>query len=293
MVQEPTVDSTVVLSDGRTLAYADFGPKDGRPLVYLHGHPGSRLDLCRDDLLAPLTEAGYRLIGLDRPGFGGTPFVPGRTEADWAQDVDEVANRLALEHFALLSFSAGGLFALACAARFPGRVNGVCLLSPAAPRDMPGWWRSWRLDVRVLIATNRRAPALGRALLRANARGMRTESGAVKGFSRLLRSPVDDETLRAHPDWALRFAREANRQGPAAFVEHARRQLDWPPGVRLEDVDIPVLLFHGDADNLARISHSRFLVEHLPRARLEEVPGHGHAPTARVLGRIAAALTAA
>jgi len=290
-VREPIVDSTIVLSDGRSIAYADFGPTDARPLLYLHGHPGSRLDLGRDDLVAPLVDAGYRLIGLDRPGFGGTRFVPGRTITDWAQDVDEVANRLQLERFALLSLSAGGLFALACAARFPGRLNGVCLMSPVAPSDMPGWRRSWRRDIRVLIAINRRAPALGRALLRANARGMRTQSGAVKGFSKLLGSQVDDETLRSHPDWTLRVAQEANKQGPAAFVEHARRQLDWPLGFRLEDVDIPVVLLHGDADNLVPISHSRFMAERLPKARLEEISGHGHAPTARVLGRIAEVLS--
>ena len=68
-------------------------------LVYLHGQPGSRLDLGRDDLVAPLAEAGYRLIGLDQPGFGGTRFVPGLTYTDWAEDVDEVANRLDLDRF--------------------------------------------------------------------------------------------------------------------------------------------------------------------------------------------------
>ena len=288
---EPDVDSTIVLSDGRSIAYADFGPKDGRPLVYLHGQPGSRLDLGDEDLLTPLAESGYRLIGLDRPGSGRTPFLPGRTYTDWAEDVEEVANRLELERFSLLGLSAGGMFALACAARFPARLDAVCLLSPAAQGDMPGWWRSWRPDVRMLFAINRRAPALGRALLGANARGMRTEAGAVKGFSKLLRSPVDDETLDAHPDWVLRFAQEANRQGPAAFVEHARRMLDWPLGFRLEDVDIPVVLFHGDADNLAPISHSRFIAGRLPNSRLEEMPGHGHAPTAKVLGRIVEVLT--
>ena len=290
MVRAPVVDSTITLDDGRSVAYADFGPKDLRPLVYLHGTPGSRLDLGRDDLLAVLAEAGYRLIGIDRPGFGATPFVAGRTFTDEAEDVEEVANRLGLDRFSLLGFSAGGVYALACAARFSGRLDGVCLLSPAAPGDMPGWRQSWRRDVRMLFATNRRFPALGRALLRANARTMRTEPGAVRGFSRLVRSPVDKQTIRAHPDWALRFAQEANRQGPAGFVEHARRMIDWPLGFRLEDVDIPVALLHGVDDNLARISHSRFIADRLPNAKLEEVANHGHAPTARVLSAAGRAL---
>jgi pimeloyl-ACP methyl ester carboxylesterase len=290
MVQDPIIDSTIVLADGRRIAHADFGPENATPLIYVHGYPGSRIDLCRDDLLTPLAEAGYRLIGLDQPGFGRTPFVPGRTYSDWAEDVDEVATRLGLGRFALLAWSAGAMFALACSARFPERIDGFCLLSPAAPSEMPGWRKSWRRDVRMMIAINRRVPALGRALLGANARRMRTESGAVKGFSKFVRSSVDDQEIRAYPDWALRFAREADRQGPAAFVELARRQLDWPPGFRLGGIEIPVALFHGDADNLAPISHSHFIAEQLPGAQLEEIPGHGHVPTPGVLDRIAQAL---
>lgn len=288
----PHVDSMIDVADDRRVAYADYGPQDGHPLVYLHGYPGSRLDLGREDLLAPLAVAGYRLIGVDRPGSGRTRFLPGRTYADGADDIHELAIQLDLDRLSLLSFSAGGMFALSFAARFPDRIHAVCMLSPAAPADMPGWWRSWRRDVRVLLAINRRAPALGTALLRANSRSMRTEQGAVQGLSKLLRSPADDDQLRSHADWALRFVREADRQGPVAFVEHARRMLNWPIGFSLEDVDLPISIFHGDADNLVSIMHSRYIAERLPRAHLEELRGHGHTPTAEVIALIAETLTA-
>jgi pimeloyl-ACP methyl ester carboxylesterase len=293
MVREPDVDSAIFLPDGRSIAYADFGPRDGRALVYLHGHPGSRLDLGRDDLLAPLAEAGYRLIAFDRPGWGGSEFTPGRTHADWAEDLEHAVDHLELKRFALLAYSRGGVFGLACAARLADRLDGVCLLSPVAPGEMPGWAKSWRADIRMGFAINRRAPALGRALTKALGRTMRDEEGAVKGVSRHLRSPADVQLMRANPDWCLRAAQEANRQGPAAWVEDAKRLLDWPLGFSLGDVDIPVAIIHGDADRLVPISHSRFLIERLPQAQLEEIPGYGHAPTPEALASVASRLVAA
>lgn len=292
MVRRPIIDSTVVVDGGRRIGYADFGPGEGRPLIYLHGHPGSRLDLGRDDLLEPLAAAGYRLIAFDRPGFGRSEFVPGRTHADWAEDLEQAVDALGIGRFALLAYSRGGLFGLACAARFHDRLDDVFLLSPIAPREMPGWWQSWRRDLRLLYTASRRAPALTRALQRANAKTMGTERGAVRAFSRFMRSPVDSEQLRAHPDWCLLGAREASRQDQLGLVEDAGRLIEWPLSFSLDDVATPVRLWHGDADNLVPLSHSRFYASRLPRAELVEVAGHGHAPTAKVLSSIASYRTA-
>ena len=61
------VGSTLGLPDGRTLAYDDAGDHAGVPVVYLHGTPDSRLGR-PDDRVA--TDAGVRLLAVDRPGFG-------------------------------------------------------------------------------------------------------------------------------------------------------------------------------------------------------------------------------
>ena len=54
---------TIQLSDGRTLAYVDSGDPEGRPLIYFHGGPGSRLEaLLFDELNQQL---GIRMIAPD------------------------------------------------------------------------------------------------------------------------------------------------------------------------------------------------------------------------------------
>ena len=85
----PGADGTVTLRDGRALAYAELGDLSGRPVVLLHGMPGSRL-LCPDE--DATRAAGVRLITMDRPGYGGSDPRPGRTVLDWVDDYAEFAD---------------------------------------------------------------------------------------------------------------------------------------------------------------------------------------------------------
>jgi pimeloyl-ACP methyl ester carboxylesterase len=57
----------VVLSDALRVSYAETGVADGPVVLYLHGTPGSRMQIT-----GPLDGAaaglGLRLVALDRPG---------------------------------------------------------------------------------------------------------------------------------------------------------------------------------------------------------------------------------
>jgi pimeloyl-ACP methyl ester carboxylesterase len=59
---------------GRTVGYDDTGDPAGRPVLYLHGTPDSRLSRHPDDGLA--AAAGVRLLAVDRPGYGATSPLP-------------------------------------------------------------------------------------------------------------------------------------------------------------------------------------------------------------------------
>ena len=75
----PTVEgptTLLTLPDGRTLAADDVGAPGGRPVVYVHGTPDSRLARHPDDDLA--RRLGVRLVAVDRPGFGHSSPAPRR-----------------------------------------------------------------------------------------------------------------------------------------------------------------------------------------------------------------------
>jgi len=67
-------DGTLLLGGGRRLGYAWYGQPDGEPVLYFHGHPGSRLD-ARSAWQAAAAE-GLRVIALDRTGYGLSCGVP-------------------------------------------------------------------------------------------------------------------------------------------------------------------------------------------------------------------------
>src|SRR5437773_2325134 len=108
----PEPGRTIRLRDGRQLGFEEHGLAAGRAIFFFHGIPQSRV---RGRMIAAHAEryAG-RLIAVDRPGIGLSDFQPGRTIADWPDDVAELADALGIERFAILAISAGCAYALAC-----------------------------------------------------------------------------------------------------------------------------------------------------------------------------------
>jgi pimeloyl-ACP methyl ester carboxylesterase len=104
---------TIRLRGGRRLGYAERGDPGGRPLLYFHGWPGSRVEGCLGD--EPARAKGIRLMALDRPGMGLSDHQPRRALVDWPDDVIEVAAALRLDRFAVLGISGGGPYAAVCA----------------------------------------------------------------------------------------------------------------------------------------------------------------------------------
>jgi pimeloyl-ACP methyl ester carboxylesterase len=131
-----TRGEVIRLNDGRALAYAEWGQPGGRPVFFLQGTPGGRLTQWWDD--EGLADSGIHLVTADRPGIGRSDAKPNRSVADWAADLEELAQHLGWNRFAVVGFSSGGPFALASAARLPDRVTAVGLASPLGRADVPG-----------------------------------------------------------------------------------------------------------------------------------------------------------
>jgi pimeloyl-ACP methyl ester carboxylesterase len=91
---------TLLLPDGRKLGYAQYGSQTGRAVLFMHGHPGSRLEAAHlHDLGLKL---GARIIAPDRPGVGLSSPQPGRTLLDHPKDLEHLADHLKLESYGVL-----------------------------------------------------------------------------------------------------------------------------------------------------------------------------------------------
>ena len=207
----------VTLRDGRTLAFAEYGDPSGRPIVYCHGTPSSRVE---GDLIINAATAlalGLRVIVPDRPGMGHSHTQPGRRIVDWPNDVVDLAAALGVETFAVLGSSGGAPYAAACGALIPSRVRVVGVFGGVAPADAPGYWRSMSGPLRLMFRLGRSAPALLRILFRLNLRAVR-RGGARAGKRMAAWAPEPDRILLQRPAISEAFMacfEEACRQGPA------------------------------------------------------------------------------
>src|SRR5437016_366230 len=84
--------TSIMLRDGRRLAYGEYGESSGVAVFYFHGTPGSRIEGTIADQAAK--RLGVRLIAIDRPGIGFSAFKPRRRLRDWPADVAELADAL-------------------------------------------------------------------------------------------------------------------------------------------------------------------------------------------------------
>jgi pimeloyl-ACP methyl ester carboxylesterase len=263
---------TVVLPDGRRLAWEEFG--DGSPLVLVHGSPGSRLFGPPDRDVA--RACGVRVLTVDRPGYGGSSPYPAQPLLAWPDDVRELLDELAIERAVVAGVSGGGAFALACGVRLRDRVSRIGLLSTMVPFDAQtraGMNRSnaWGYTVA------RRAPWLLRPLLTLIARRARSNpdrfiDGLTKDFSAPDKRLFTDPAVRAlsRADFA-----EAMAQGAEGWLRDAR-VLAAPWGFDARDLSTPVTLWHGSEDRNVPLEAVSRLAAGLPNANLHTIPGEGH-----------------
>src|SRR5689334_14744601 len=130
------VEHRIRAADGRVVAVAEWGDPAGIALFDLHGTPGGRIACWTDPTI--YARHGLRRLTLDRPGYGESTRLPGRTVTDIAADVAVVAHELGVDRFAVSGGSGGGPHALACAGLLGERVMRCLAAVSPAPFDAAG-----------------------------------------------------------------------------------------------------------------------------------------------------------
>jgi pimeloyl-ACP methyl ester carboxylesterase len=252
-----TDDPDVYRIDDRQVAYETAGDPTGRPVLFCHGTPGSRL-LGRL-LAAPAAERGVRLVAPDRPGIGASDSGDGGIEA-WTDGVAALFSQLGVESAGVLGFSGGAPYALAC-----HRLSAVDRVTLAGGVGPPGVGDVGRTQ-RVLGQLAGTVPWVLGPLLRLQRLVLARRDPATALDVVAERAP-DHPTL-TDADVARLVKADllaATAQGPATLVESlATLGRPWP--FDLGDVDVPVTVVQGQRDGNVPPETGPALVEHLPDA---------------------------
>ncbi len=118
------------LSAGVRIAYLDEGPRDGTPIVLVHGFASNaRVNWVTTGWVATLIGAGYRVIALDNRGHGASegPHDPAQygTATHMAEDVRRLMDHLGIERADVMGFSMGAWIAAHLALAHPERLRSV------------------------------------------------------------------------------------------------------------------------------------------------------------------------
>jgi cis-3-alkyl-4-acyloxetan-2-one decarboxylase len=203
--------------EGR-LHYVDEGPRDGRPVVLVHGNP--TWGFLYRHFIGPLVAAGHRAIVPDHLGFGRSdkPADAGVYRiADHARRLDALLESLDLRGAVVVPQDWGGPIGLSWAVAHPGRVAGLFILNTFAHR--PPEKVSLPLPLRLF-----RTPGVGEVMVKGLGLFHRVflfRAGVV--HRERLTPAIKRAYLMPHPSWSTRtgvlaFPREipAGPEGPVA-----------------------------------------------------------------------------
>ncbi|MCR6493608.1 alpha/beta hydrolase [Cellulomonas sp. P24] len=259
------IERDVSAPDGRVLHVYDSGYATPEGTVYWQ-HGAGMCGLPPAPLVDRADELGLRVLGHDRPGYGGSSARPGRSVADGASDLVTVLDQLGVESATTIGLSAGAMHALGAVARHPSRFTAAAVLGGPAPFGAAG------LDWFAGMAEPNRAE-FEAALLGRDALAAHLASDAAVDLSMF--APEDLQAMHGpYWDWQLDAAGTASPEG--SIEDELACLADW--GFSLNDIAVPVLVLHGAGDTFVPAGHAAWVAEAIPAAVLRLEHG-GHIST--------------
>jgi class 3 adenylate cyclase/alpha-beta hydrolase superfamily lysophospholipase len=199
-----------------------------------------------------------RVVLVDRRGLGlSDRDCAGLTLAEEVADIEAVLDDLGTERAVLQANAAGGPLAIEFAARRPERTLALVLYAAMAVTERVD-------DLAWLQDPQERQDRIA---------AIAEVWGTGSNLELLAPSAADDPRMR---DWLGRLERASTT--PRGFVELADNMARADVRPHLPNLHMPTLILHRTGDRMIDVAHSRLLAEHIPGAKLIELPGADSLP---------------
>ena len=271
-------ENLIKLENGAVIAFEEYGNANGEPVIFCHGWPSSRIMARLTD--EPARDLGIRIISPDLPGISASSLQPDRKLTDWPRLVERIADNLAIRDFRMLAISGGAPYAYATAAVMPDRLRTIAIVAGAPPITEVSDTNALLPLYRWMLALYRTRPRLLRRLFYL-ARPVLSLRPPVRlrplVLKMLLLRPCDAESLRDAAAFEAIFEsqRRAWRASAEGVIADAQIYAE-PWGFALEDVRVPVRLWHGKQDRAFSVQLAEEVAKRLPNCKARFVDGAGH-----------------
>ncbi|MGM4917837.1 alpha/beta fold hydrolase [Tardiphaga sp. 813_E8_N1_3] len=252
---------TITTKDGTEIFYKDWGT--GQPIVFHHGWPLSADDW--DNQMMFFLNHGYRVIAHDRRGHGRSSQTATGNEMDtYAADVAELTDKLDLKDAVHIGHSTGGGEVARYVARAKkGRVAKAVLVSAVPPIMLKTENNPGGLPLEVFDGF--------RAALVANRAQFYVDvpAGPFYGFNR--------PGAKVYQGVIDNWWRQGMIGGAKAHYDCIKAFSETDFTEDLKVIDVPVLVLHGDDDQIVPYADSAPLtVKLLKNGTLKTYPGFPH-----------------
>jgi pimeloyl-ACP methyl ester carboxylesterase len=270
--------NAVQLCDGAVVAFQEYGDPTGMPVIFCHGWPSS----CT---MAQLTDEaaralGVRIISPDRPGISGSSMQFDRKLSDWPGVVEQLVDDLEIDEFRILAISGGAPYAYATAVAMPERVRAIAIVGGVIPFAELNDFKGLLPLYRWMLAFYRNRPQLLRQMFRV-VRPFLSVRAPIQLrpvlLKMLLLRPCDAASLR--DDAAFEAIFESQRRawrGSAEGVMIDAQVYAQPWGLAIEDVRVPVRLWHGIEDRAFAVRLAEEIANRFPNCKARFIQNEGH-----------------
>jgi len=218
-------------------------------------------------------------VVVERPGFGWSDPKPNITFLEFAADVEQLMQHLAVERFGVMGYSAGSPWALAVAYKMPDKITNVAVISSLAPRNAPKNTQGMPAIFKLAYFLASKAPSVLASIVKQTAGDY--QKNPVKAgrtdFGRYHKADYELYTKAEYEELFLRSAMEIYSH-PHGWVAEAHEYRLWclPWGFELKDIQSRVGVWHGKLDRGTTRNMSKFLTSQLPNNQQFFIEDCGH-----------------
>ena len=271
-------ENFIQLEDGGVIAFEEYGDANGVPVIFCHGWPSSRTMARLTD--EPARELGICIISPDRPGISGSSLQLDRKLTDWPRFLERIVDHLGIHEFRILAISGGAPYAYATAVAMAERVRAIAIVGGVPPITELSDMQALLPLYRWMLTLYRTRPQLLRRLFYL-ARPVLSLRPPVRLrpllLKMLLLRPCDAESLRDAAAFEAIFESQRRAWRASAEGVMADAQIYAQPwGFAIEDVRVPVRLWHGKEDRAFSVRLAEALTKRLPDCKARFVDDAGH-----------------
>lgn len=260
---------------GKKLLIQEWGSEDLPVVLFVHGFPG-----CADHggLMAASSKWGaFRLIAMDRPGYGQSDLQKNITPSKFAGQIKGLLDEKGVDELSIITVSGGAPYAMAVAYLLQKRVRKMTSVAGAAPLTLKNCRYMSSAQVRMwMLRTFVPQSVLEYTMGRLWKSGIEKVDQFLFSESNEF-SPPDQEVF-AHAEIGpllMSTLKTALLQGPGALLEDLQViKSAW--GFPLHEITCPVTLWHGGSDNVIHYKYAYEMEKLLPKAKLKFISDEGH-----------------